>query len=274
MADLPVDGRPVMVDAQVRRLACRNWRCPRRTFREQIPGVLKHYQRHTTRLAAQVGALQSHGRLRFTIAADRRVPGIGVIADIKHTVAPPPGGAVTVTLGREGFACPFGCIMRWFGGRDGQADQHGPELMAAGRARSGFLEPRPQACPTVGAGVPRLVLPAGRESLQGCGRRQCTGIGDGREVRRRRLCRGWPCCRRRLGRNSERRVGVGGRPGRTCDGDGRQSDAHQGEDVQRDAKALVPTLLEVLGKLADARAPRGGPETRWWCRRPVQRWRR
>lgn len=57
VTDLPVDGRPVMVNVQVRRLACRNWRCPRRTFREQIPGVLERYQRRTARLAVQVGAV-------------------------------------------------------------------------------------------------------------------------------------------------------------------------------------------------------------------------
>ncbi|NDU75165.1 ISL3 family transposase [Actinomadura sp. DSM 109109] len=57
VTDLPVDGRPVMVNVQVRRLACRNWRCPRRTFREQLPGVLERYQRRTARLSAQVGAV-------------------------------------------------------------------------------------------------------------------------------------------------------------------------------------------------------------------------
>ncbi|WP_375708357.1 transposase family protein [Actinomadura sp. K4S16] len=28
VADVPVDGRPVVLDVRVRRLACRDWRCP------------------------------------------------------------------------------------------------------------------------------------------------------------------------------------------------------------------------------------------------------
>jgi hypothetical protein len=42
---------------RVRRLACRDRRCPRRTFREQVCGVLERYQRRTVRLSAQVGAV-------------------------------------------------------------------------------------------------------------------------------------------------------------------------------------------------------------------------
>jgi transposase len=57
VADVPVDGRPVVVNVRVRRLACRDWRCPRRTFREQVSGVLERYQRRTARLAAQIGAV-------------------------------------------------------------------------------------------------------------------------------------------------------------------------------------------------------------------------
>nr|WP_192764531.1 ISL3 family transposase [Actinomadura algeriensis] len=57
VADLPVDGRPVLLQVRVRRLLCRNRRCPQRTFREQIPGVLERYQRRTARLGAQVGAV-------------------------------------------------------------------------------------------------------------------------------------------------------------------------------------------------------------------------
>ncbi|MBE1537034.1 ISL3 family transposase [Actinomadura algeriensis] len=57
VADVPVDGRPVVLDVRVRRLACRDWRCPRRTFREQLPGLLERYQRRTVRLTAQVGAV-------------------------------------------------------------------------------------------------------------------------------------------------------------------------------------------------------------------------
>lgn len=55
VADVPVDGRPVVLDVRVRRLACRDWRCPRRTFREQLPGLLERYQRRTVRLTDVLG---------------------------------------------------------------------------------------------------------------------------------------------------------------------------------------------------------------------------
>ncbi|WP_443612858.1 ISL3 family transposase [Actinoallomurus purpureus] len=57
VADVPVDGRQVVVNVRLRRLVCRDWRCPRRTFREQVAGVLERHQRRTVRLAAQVGAV-------------------------------------------------------------------------------------------------------------------------------------------------------------------------------------------------------------------------
>jgi hypothetical protein len=75
VADVPLDGRPVVVDVRVRRLACRDWRCPRRTFREQVSGVLERYQRKTARLAAQIGAVvrELAGR-----AGARVLPALGV----------------------------------------------------------------------------------------------------------------------------------------------------------------------------------------------------
>jgi transposase len=55
-ADVPVDGRRVVVRLRVRRLRCPVLDCPVQTFREQVPGVLDRYQRRTTRLTGQVGA--------------------------------------------------------------------------------------------------------------------------------------------------------------------------------------------------------------------------
>jgi transposase len=53
LADVPADGRPVVVRARVRRLRCPVPGCPVQTFREQVPGVLDRYQRRTTRLTGQ-----------------------------------------------------------------------------------------------------------------------------------------------------------------------------------------------------------------------------
>jgi transposase len=55
VADLPADGRPVVVNVRVRRMRCAVLGCPVQTFREQVPGVLDRYQRRTTRLAGQAG---------------------------------------------------------------------------------------------------------------------------------------------------------------------------------------------------------------------------
>ncbi|WP_034272546.1 ISL3 family transposase [Haloechinothrix halophila] len=72
VADVPVDGRPVVVRA-------RRMRCPRlasrQTFREHLAGVVERYQRRTTRLAAQVGRVvrELAGR-----AGARVLAGLGV----------------------------------------------------------------------------------------------------------------------------------------------------------------------------------------------------
>ena len=54
VADVPVDGRRVVVRVRVRRLACSVLDCPRQTFREQVPGLLERLQRRTIRLTRQV----------------------------------------------------------------------------------------------------------------------------------------------------------------------------------------------------------------------------
>ena len=56
VADVPVDGRRVVVRVRVRRLVCPMRGC-RHTFREQAPGVLERYQRRTARLTRQVKAV-------------------------------------------------------------------------------------------------------------------------------------------------------------------------------------------------------------------------
>jgi transposase len=55
VADVPADGRPVVVRVRVRRLRCPVLECPVQTFREQVPGVVERYQRRTGRLAVQAG---------------------------------------------------------------------------------------------------------------------------------------------------------------------------------------------------------------------------
>ncbi|MCY0963469.1 ISL3 family transposase [Streptomyces sp. H27-H5] len=57
VADVPVDGRRVVVSVRVRRLVCPVLGCPRQTFREQVPGLLGRYQRRTNRLADHIGSV-------------------------------------------------------------------------------------------------------------------------------------------------------------------------------------------------------------------------
>ncbi|HET9139775.1 MAG TPA: ISL3 family transposase [Actinophytocola sp.] len=73
--DVPVDGRPVVIEVRVRRLVCPSRGC-RQTFREQIPGVLERYQRRTQRLTAQIGAVARElaGRAAARLLAALTVP--------------------------------------------------------------------------------------------------------------------------------------------------------------------------------------------------------
>ncbi len=56
VADVPVDGRRVVVRVRVRRLVCPTRGCCH-TFREQMPGVLERFQRRTGRLTRQVNVV-------------------------------------------------------------------------------------------------------------------------------------------------------------------------------------------------------------------------
>ena len=54
LRDLPAQGTPVEVRAQMTRWRCRNDRCERRIFAERIPGLAAPFARRTTRLAGIV----------------------------------------------------------------------------------------------------------------------------------------------------------------------------------------------------------------------------
>jgi len=57
LADLPLTGRGVVVELQVRRLVCTATQCPQRTFREQLPELALRHARRTLRLTTTVGRL-------------------------------------------------------------------------------------------------------------------------------------------------------------------------------------------------------------------------
>src|SRR5215470_1759026 len=111
-ADVPVDGRRVLVCVRVRRMRCPVPGCPRQTFREQVPGVLDRYQRRTTRLTGQVSvvARELAGR-----ASARLLPALGILAS-RHTALrvllriPLPAVEVPRVLGIDDFALRRGSV--------------------------------------------------------------------------------------------------------------------------------------------------------------------
>jgi zinc-finger of transposase IS204/IS1001/IS1096/IS1165/Transposase len=80
-ADVPVDGRRVLVKVRVRRMRCPALDCKTQTFREQVSGVLERYQRRISRLTAQVSAVARELAGR---APARLLPALG-IGGSRHT---------------------------------------------------------------------------------------------------------------------------------------------------------------------------------------------
>ncbi|MER6151578.1 ISL3 family transposase [Streptomyces hirsutus] len=70
-ADVPSSGRSVVLQLRVRRFRCRNTRCPRQTFVEQIPGLTRRYGHRTERLRSTLAAvgLALAGRAGARLAA-------------------------------------------------------------------------------------------------------------------------------------------------------------------------------------------------------------
>ena len=111
-ADVPVDGRRVLVKVRVRRMRCPALDCKVQTFREQVPGVLERYQRRISRLTAQVSAVTRELAGR---ASARLLPALG-IAVSRHTALrmllriPLPALAVPRVLGIDDFALRRGSV--------------------------------------------------------------------------------------------------------------------------------------------------------------------
>jgi transposase len=112
VADVPADGRPVVLHVRVRRMRCPVPGCPAQTFREQVPGVLDRYQRRTTRLACQAG--EAVRRLAGRAGAGL-LTALGVPLS-RHTALrlllrlPLPGAAVPRVLGADDFALRRGQV--------------------------------------------------------------------------------------------------------------------------------------------------------------------
>jgi transposase len=106
LADVPVDGRRVLVRLQIRRMRCPVTECARRTFREQVPGLIERYQRRTARLSEQVRGVvrELAGR-----ASARLLPALGIAVGRDTAVRvllgiPLPDHATPRVLGIDDFA--------------------------------------------------------------------------------------------------------------------------------------------------------------------------
>jgi transposase len=111
-ADVPADGRPVVVHVRVRRMRCPALGCPVQTFREQVPGVLDRYQRRTTRLADQAGEAVRRlaGRAGAGLLAALGVPLSRHTALRLLLQLPLPQVAVPLVLGVDDFALRRGQV--------------------------------------------------------------------------------------------------------------------------------------------------------------------
>jgi transposase len=111
-ADVPADGRRVLVKVRVRRMHCPVLGCQVQTFREQVPGVLDRYQRRTTRLTRQISAAARELAGR---AGARLLPALGILAS-RHTVVrvllriPLPAVTAPRVLGIDDFALRRGLV--------------------------------------------------------------------------------------------------------------------------------------------------------------------
>ncbi|WP_455713494.1 ISL3 family transposase [Streptosporangium canum] len=106
VADVPVDGRRVVMSVRVRRLMCSKWGCPRRTFREQVAGLLERYQRRTNRLTDQLASLVSElaGRAGARLSRALGVPVARSTALRLLMRLPLPAIGVPRVLGVDDFA--------------------------------------------------------------------------------------------------------------------------------------------------------------------------
>ena len=109
-ADVPIDGRRVLVRLRIRRMRCPVTKCARQTFREQVPGLIERYQRRTVRLGEQVRGVvrELAGR-----ASARLLPSIGIAVGRDTAVRillgiPLPDHGVPRVLGIDDFALRSG----------------------------------------------------------------------------------------------------------------------------------------------------------------------
>ena len=106
VADVPVDGRQVVVRLRVRRLVCPVLGCGRQTFREQVPGLLERHQRRTVRLTRQIAevARELCGRAAARLSGRLAMPASRTTMLRWLWRLPTPEAAVPAVIGVDDFA--------------------------------------------------------------------------------------------------------------------------------------------------------------------------
>ena len=112
-ADVPVDGRRVLVRVRVRRMRCPALDCKMQTFREQVPGILDRYQRRISRLTGpgQHGGTRISGQgLGAAAAGTGHHVSPGIPRCGSSSRSPCPGVTVPRVLGIDDFALRRGLV--------------------------------------------------------------------------------------------------------------------------------------------------------------------
>jgi hypothetical protein len=218
VTDIALDARQVVLKVRVRRLVCPTYGC-RRTFREQVPGVVERYQRRTSRLTAQIGAVVKElaGRAGVRVLSALGAPvsrhtALRVLMRLPLPVRPVPQ-VLGVDLSR-GRYYPDVVVGRggrpWGGGLRVRGDGQPVGIIAAAAASLSLLERgAPERRRFDGEGV----LRSGRRPAFGRGRRLPVLFGGCRflaEGGQRANGLTWPAqCLACSSRTSGRRVDLG-----------------------------------------------------------------
>lgn len=171
-ADVPIGGRSVVLQLRVRRFACRNPGCTRRTFVEQIPGLTRRRSQRTERLRSTLAAvgLALAGRV-----AAPRVVGVDEYATARADTTEP--SSSTSTPASPSTCCRTGHPTSRPGSPNGQAlrSSAGTGHRSSPKAPAPAHAGRPGRGPVAPVAQPERSRRTGRRSASQLAPRPCPG---------------------------------------------------------------------------------------------------